>query len=120
VSVDTPALPPAGGQASIPVPSDSHTASTPAVPASVAALAEIPLATEASPAPDLATSTPDQTGAPKIGGKKPHGADQTQQSHPQTAAVTPQTGPKKRSEEHGLAPLLRHLFSARNGSIFSN
>jgi hypothetical protein len=117
---DAPALPPAGAQASTPVPSDSHTASTPAVPASVAALAEIPLATEASPAPDLATSTPDQTGAPKIGGKKPHGADQAQQTHPQTAAATPQTAPKKRSEEHGLAPLLRLLFSARNGSIFSN
>jgi hypothetical protein len=119
---DASALPPTGAQASTPVSSDSHTASTPAVPASVAALAEIPPATEASPVPtaDVATFTPDQTGAQKIGGKKPHGADQTQQAHPQTVAVTPQTPPKKKPDEHGLGPLLRHLFSARTGSIFPN
>jgi hypothetical protein len=109
------ALSSTGVQASTPVPSDSHTASTPAVPASVAALAEIPAATEASPVPavDVATFTPDQTGAQKIGSKKP-------QAHPQAAAVTLQTPPKKRPEERGLGPLLRHLFSARAGSTSSN
>ena len=109
------ALPPTAAQVSTPVPSDSRTASTPAVPASVAALAEIPAATEASPVPavDVATFTPDQTGAQKIGSKKP-------QAHPQAAAVTPQTPPKKRPEERGLGPLLRHLFSARAGSTSSN
>ena len=115
-----PALPPAAAQASTPVPSDSHTASTPAVPASVAALAEIPPATESSPAaaPDVATFTLDQTGAQKIGSKKLHGTDQTQ--HPQTAAANSQSPPKRKPEDRGLGPLLRHLFSARSGSTSSN
>jgi hypothetical protein len=115
-----PALPPAAAQASTPVPSDSHTASTPAVPASVAALAEIPPATESSPAaaPDVATFMLDQTGAQKIGSKKLHGTDQTQ--HPQTAAANPQSPPKRKPEDRGLGPLLRHLFSARSGSTSSN
>ena len=114
-------LPTSAAQASTPVPSDSHSASTPAVPASVASLAEIPPATEASPAPapDVATFTADQSGAQKIGSKKLHGNDQAQQPHPQTAA-NPQSSPRKRTEERGLGPLLRHLFSARAGSTFPN
>jgi hypothetical protein len=120
--IAVPALPPAAAQASTPVPSDSHTASTPAVPASVAALAEIPPATESSPAaaPDVATFTLDQTGAQKIGSKKLHGTDQTQQPHPQTAAANPQSPPKRKPEDRGLGPLLRHLFSARSGSTSSD
>src|SRR5581483_11647188 len=113
-------LPPASGQASTPLPSDSPAASTPAVPASVAALAEIPAATEASPAPGAgqAVFMLDQTGAQKIGSKKPHGADQT---HPQTAAAAPaQNTPKRRPEERGLGSLLRHLFSARSASSYPN
>jgi ribonuclease E len=112
----------AGTQPSKPVPSDSHSASTSAAPASVAALAEIPPATEASPAPapDQATFMPDQTEAQKLGGKKPRSTDPTQQPRPQTAAANGQNPPKRKPEEHGLGPLLRHLFSARAGSIFPN
>jgi hypothetical protein len=117
-----PALPRAAAQVSTPMPSDSRTASTPAVPASVAALAEIPPATDSSnaAASDVATVMPDQSGAQKIGSKKLHGTDQTQQLHPQTAAANPQSPPRKRPEERGLGPMLRHLFSARSGSTFPN
>jgi hypothetical protein len=101
------------------------------VPASVAALAEIPPVTDASPAPSAnqALFTPDQTGAAKLGGKPAAGpisqppAVQTQ--GPQApVAQTPQTAAqavasaKKKPEEHGLGPMLRHLFSARAGNSY--
>jgi hypothetical protein len=108
--------------ASKPVSSDSRSASTSAVPASIAALAEIPPATEASPAPvpDQATFMPDQTEAQKFGSKKLRSTDQALQPRPQTAAANAQNPPKRKPEEHGLGPLLRHLFSARAGSSFPN
>src|SRR5579862_127421 len=107
-------------QVSPPAASESHTVSTPAVPASVAALAEIPPATAVSTAPVRPAPVvfaPDQTGAAKDGAKKPRAADPAVQ-HGLQAAAAPA---KKKPEERGLAPLLRHLFSARAGSsYFSN
>jgi hypothetical protein len=125
------ALPPPAAQISAPASSESRAASTSAVPASVAALAEIPPVTDASAAPSAnqALFTPDQTGAAKLGGKPAAGpisqptAVQTQ--GPQApVAQTPQTAAqavasaKKKPEEHGLGPMLRHLFSARAGNSY--
>jgi hypothetical protein len=107
-------LPPAA-QISPPAASESHSASTPAVPASVAALAEVPPATDVSPASaGQVTFAPDQTGAARDGGKKQRSIDQAAQRGPQVAAAPA----KKRPEEHGLGPMLRHLFSARAGSSY--
>jgi hypothetical protein len=116
--------PPPAAQVSGPASSESRMASTSAVPASVAALAEMPPVTDVS----LASSTsqalfaPDQTGAAKLGGK-PFAAASTSQSPvaqtaPPAAHVQPTTAviAKKKTEEQGLAPLLRHLFSARAGN----
>jgi hypothetical protein len=128
------ALPPPAAQISAPASSGSRAASTSAVPASVAALAEIPPVTDLSPAPSASQAlfTPDQTGAAKLGGKpagpisQPPGA---QSQRPQAPSVqTPQTAApaqptavasaKKKPEEHGLGPMLRHLFSARAGNSY--
>src|ERR1700722_10610390 len=67
------ALPPPAAQISAPASSESRAASTSAVPASVAALAEIPPVTDASLAPsgNQALFTPDQTGAAKLDGNPP-------------------------------------------------
>ena len=117
--------PPPAAQVSAPSSSESRAAFTSAVPASVAALAEMPPVTDVSPAPSTsqALSTPDQTGAAKLGGK-PSAAVPTLQSP--TAAQTAQSATrvqpiaavsaKKKPDEHGLAPLLRRLFSARAGN----
>jgi hypothetical protein len=108
--------PPPAAQVSAPAASESRTASTPVGPASVAALAEIPPVTEASPAPaaDQASFAPDQAGAIDNAGKKQRAADQATQ-HGAQAAVAPA---KRKPEERGLAPLLRHLFSARAGTSY--
>lgn len=106
---------PSAAQISPPAASESHSVSTPAVPASVAALAEVPPATDVSPATAAqVTFAPDQTGAAKDGGKKQRSTDQAPQRGTQVAAVPA----KKRPEERGLGPLLRHLFSARAGSSY--
>jgi len=109
-------LPPAG-RVSPPAASESRSVSTPAVPASVAALAEIPPATDTSAASTASqvTFAPDQTGAARDGGKKPRSTDQAQQRGPQIAAATAKRRP---DEPHGFGPLLRHLFSARAGSSY--
>jgi hypothetical protein len=109
---------PAAAQVSAPLASEARTMSTPAVPSSVAALAEIPPATEASPAPAAgeATFAPDQTGTSKDGGKKQSRvADQAAQRGPQTAGAPAK---KKPEEQRGLGSMLRHLFSARGGSSY--
>jgi hypothetical protein len=108
---------PTAAQISPPAASDSHSASTPAVPASVAALAEVPPATDVSPGPaGQVMFAPDQTGAARDGGKKQRSTDQAPPRGAQVAAAPPA---KKRSEEpHGLGPMLRHLFSARAGSSY--
>jgi hypothetical protein len=129
------ALPLPAAQISAPASSESRAVSTSAVSASVAALAEIPPVTDVSPAPSASQAlfTPDQTGAAKLGGKpagpisQPPPAAQTQ--GPQApAAPTPQTAAhaqptaaastKKKPDEHGLGPMLRHLFSARAGNSY--
>ena len=104
-------------QISPPAASKSRSVSTPAVPASVAALAEIPPTTDASAvsAASQVTFAPDQTGAARDGGRKPRGADLAQQRGPQVAAATAK---KRPDEPRGLGPLLRHLFSARAGSSY--
>ena len=109
-------LPPAA-QISPPAASESRSASTPAVRASVAALAEIPPATDASTASAASrvTFAPDQTDAARDGGKQPRSTDQAQQRGPQVAAATAK---KRPDEPHGFGPLLRHLFSARAGSSY--
>jgi hypothetical protein len=67
-------------------------------------------------APGLSASqplfAPDQTGAAKLGGQMPQTAARIQ---PTVVASA-----KKKPEEHGLGPLLRHLFSARAGNSYSN
>ena len=117
--------PPPAAQVSAPSSSESRAASTSAVPASVAALAEMPPVTDVSPAPSTSQAlyTPDQTGAAKLGGK-PSAAVPTLQSPAaaQTAQSATRVQPiaavsaKKKPDEHGLAPLLRRLFSARAGN----
>jgi hypothetical protein len=109
-------MPAPAAQISAPSVSESRSASTSAAPASVAALAEIPPVTEASPlsGTDQATFAPDQTGAPSTIGKKQRATDQTTQHGTQPAAVAA----RRRSEDRGLGPLLRHLFSARAGSSY--
>jgi hypothetical protein len=108
-------LPTAAG-ISPPAASESHSASTPAVPASVAALAEVPPATDVSPAAAAqVTFAPDQTGAAKDGGKKQRSTDQAAQRGTQVATVPAKKRPE---EQHGLGPMLRHLFSARAGSSY--
>jgi hypothetical protein len=100
------------------------------VPASVAALAEIPPVTDASPGPlgNQALFTPDQTGAAKLGGNPPAAGSASQA--PATQAQTPAASQaaraqqaalapaKKKLEEHGIGPMLRHLFSARAGNSY--
>jgi hypothetical protein len=123
-------LPPPAAQISAPASSESRAASTSAVPASVAALAEIPPVTDASPGPlgNQALFTPDQTGAAKLGGN-PSAAGSASQA-PATQAQTPAASQaaraqqaalapaKKKPEEHGIGPMLRHLFSARAGNSY--
>jgi hypothetical protein len=116
--------PPPAAQVSGPASSESRAASTSAVPASVAALAEMPPVTDVSPASSTgqALFTPDQTGAAKLGGKPFAAAPTSQSPVAQTtlpaAHVQPTTAvsAKKKTDEQGLAPLLRHLFSARAGN----
>jgi len=127
-------LPPPAAQISAPASSESRAASTSAVPASVAALAEIPPVTDASSVPSASQAlfTPD-TGAAKLSGKPAAGPisqpPTVQTQGPEApAAQTPQTAAhaqptavasaKKKPEEHGLGPMLRHLFSARAGNSY--
>jgi len=106
-------VPPPAAQVSAPVASESSAATTAAAPASVAALAESPPAGENAPAPEATQMlvAPDQTAVDK-NGKKNRASDATH--GPQAAAVPT----KKRPEERGLGPMLRHLFSARAGSSY--
>jgi hypothetical protein len=109
------ALPPPTAQISGPASSESRSASTSAVPASVAALAEIPPVTDGSPSPSASQPlfTPDQTGAAKLGGK-PAAGPIAQPPAGQAAVASA----KKKPDEHGLGPMLRHLFSARAGNSY--
>ncbi len=124
--------PPPAAQVSPPASSESRAAYTSAAPASVAALAEIPPVTDVLPVPsgNKVLFTPDQTGAAKLSGKPPAAgpASQASAAQPQApgaqspqAAQAPQaagTSVKKKPEEHGIAPLLRHLFTARDGTSY--
>jgi hypothetical protein len=123
--VIAPAVPlPAGVRTAAPAPSDSHSLSTPAVPASVTALAESPPATtEASPAQasDDAAAAPDPFAPQPNANKKRRGLDQPAQhgAAPIAAGAAPiAAGPKKKpvAPQQGIAPILRRLFSAHNGS----
>jgi hypothetical protein len=95
-----------------PAASDSHTVSTSAAPASVAALSESPPVTEASPSAatkDVVVS-PVPLAPQKDAIKKPVATGQQPQRGPQPAfAAAPK---KKPIEQHGLGPVLRRLFSA--------
>jgi ribonuclease E len=128
-------LPPPAAQISGPASSESRAASTSAVPASVAALAEIPPVTDAAPVSSASQAlfTPDQTGAGKLGGKPAAASPISQPSAALTqgpqapAAQTPAhaqptavASAKKKPDEHGLGPMLRHLFSARAGNSYSS
>jgi len=126
--VIAPAVPlPAGVRTGAPAASDSHSLSTPAVPASVTALAESPPATaEASPAQarDDAAAAPDPFAPQPNANKKRRGIDQPAQrgAAPIVAGAAPvAAGPKKKpvAPDHGIAPILRRLFSAHNGSSAS-
>jgi hypothetical protein len=95
-----------------PAASDSHTVSTSAAPASVAALSESPPVIDASPS----AATKDVVVSPvpfepqKDAIKKPVATGQQPQRGPQPAfAAAPK---KKPIEQHGLGPVLRRLFSA--------
>jgi hypothetical protein len=109
--------PPSPAAAPAPAASDSASTSTPAAPASVAALAESPSANENAPAlaSDDVNATPDQTAVQK-NAKKHRANDHGAPLAPQANA----TGPNKKpvSPEHGIGPLLRHLFSARAGNSY--
>lgn len=96
-----------------PAAADSTAEATPAAPASVAALAESPPATDAAPAPaqaiDDAIAAPEQGAAQK--GKKHHGTDH---GAPPAAAQANGAGSTKKhmaSDDRGIGPLLRHIFS---------
>ena len=95
-----------------PAASNSHTVSTSAAPASVAALSESPPVTEASPPAankDVVVS-PVPLAPQKDAIKKPAATGQQPQRGPQPAfAAAPK---KKPIEQHGLGPVLRRLFSA--------
>jgi hypothetical protein len=97
-----------------PAAADSATEATPAAPGSVAALAESPPAADAAPGPaqaiDDAIAVPEQSAAQK--GKKHHGTDRGAAVPAAQANASP--GSKKRSVsggDHGIGPLLRHIFS---------
>jgi hypothetical protein len=113
-----PAAPPTTAQAVAPAASDSSTTSTPAAPASVAALAEIPPATEASPtqATDDVTVVPDQAAVQKNATKKHRATDHDAQRGPQANVG----GPKKNlaSDDRGFGSLLHNLFSAHAGTSY--
>jgi hypothetical protein len=102
--------------AGAPAASESVSMSTPAAPASVAALAESPPVIENSPAlaSDDVNAAPDQTAAQK--NAKKHRAND--RGVPLANAAGPNKKPA--GNEHGLGPLLRHLFSARAGNSFPN
>jgi hypothetical protein len=108
---------PATGRALAPAPSDSGSTTTPLAPASVAALAEIPPATEALPGQprDQVMIAPDRSGVQKSVTQKPHADDRDAQR------ITPPNpvGVKKPPpSNNGLGGLLRHLFSARAGTSY--
>jgi hypothetical protein len=112
--------PPAGVRMAAPAAGDSHSLSTPAAPASVTALAESPPATaEASPAQasDDMAAAPDPFAPQPNTNKKRRGIDQRAQH----GAAPFTAGPKRKpvAPVHGIAPILRRLFSAHNGSSSS-
>jgi hypothetical protein len=125
--VMAPVAPPPGVQVAAPAASDSHSLSTPAAPASVTALAESPPATtEASPAQasnDAATAPDPFAPQPNTNKKRRAGDQQPQRGVAPIATGSPPVaaGPKKKpvAPEHGIAPILRRLFSAHNGSSAS-
>jgi hypothetical protein len=97
--------------APLPASSDSRTVSTSAAPASVTALSESPPVTEASaPATNDAAVSPVSLAPQKDGIKKPAETVQQPQRGPQPAVAA---APKKKpTDERGLGPVLRRLFSA--------
>jgi hypothetical protein len=109
------ALPPIITQAAAPASSDSITTATPAVPASVAALAEVPPAGEVAPAQPAAEAAlaPDQIPPPKKVLKRHRTAD-----YEPLRGEPGVNGKKSTSNNQGLAPVLRRLFSARTGSSY--
>jgi hypothetical protein len=131
--------PPPAAQISAPASSESRAASTSAAPASVAALAEIPTITDVSPgsSTNQALFAPDQTGAAKWGSKaatpvaqtpggqvlgaqtpgvQTSGAQAVGQQTPARVQPASAVYPKRKPEQQGLGPMLRHLFSARGGN----
>ena len=96
-----------------PAASDSHTVSTSAAPASVAALSESPPVTEEAAPPaasnDVVVSPAPLAPPQKDAIKKPAAAGQQPQRGPLPAVAAI---PKKKPEERGLGPVLRRLFSA--------
>jgi hypothetical protein len=108
---------PAVGRVLPPAPSDSGATTTPAAPASVAALAEIPPVTETLPGQprDQVIAAPDRAGVPKSATQKPRPGDQDAQRitppNPVGAKRPPPGSP-------GLGGLLRHLFTERAGTSY--
>jgi hypothetical protein len=123
--------PPALARQPAPLASDSSTMATSQPPASVAALSESPPATEVARASDVAIVAPvpaaplapvAPAAEPKDTAIKPPVSapvHDVQQHGPQpiaTAPPAPAPAPKKKitTNENGLGPILRHLFSAQN------
>jgi hypothetical protein len=99
----TPVMP--EPQAAAPAVSDASTVSTPGVSASGAVLAEIPPAVAAMPALGTDETATDPVQGQKKPTKKGHSAQRGEPGYG-----------KPRYNNHGLAPILRHLFSARTSS----
>jgi len=117
-SVHIASPPPAAVTSLAPAASESHAVTTPAAPASVAGLAEIPPVTDAGPvqgsnsvsiAPD--PTAPDQAAADRKANKNHVDAHNTPPAN---------VGPARRSPpaNSGFGSMLRHLFSARSGSSY--
>jgi len=111
---------PTRARAAAPIASDSRAQATAQMPAAVEALAESPPVVEAAPPqPIEATTLVPAAAAPKPVPKKPPSAaheQQPQRSQPFNVAT------KRRGTENsdtGFGSLLRHIFSARAGSPYS-
>ena len=115
-AVESQMSPPTGGPAQSAGAREASTTSTPQAPASVAALVEVPPATEASPtqARDEATVAPDAAPAQKKATKKHRSAgyDAFRRRHANDGDVRK----KWTATDRGLGSLLLRLFSASTGS----
>jgi hypothetical protein len=114
-----PSAPPVTARAQpiapLPASSDSRTVSTSAAPASVTALSESPPVTEASApaATNDAAVSPVPLAPQKDGIKMPAATGQTVQQPQRGPQPAVATAPKKKpTDERGLGPVLRRLFSA--------